>query len=268
MTTIFNNPSTIDLIDISNRLIASNQGLREKAEKSNSPVLITGKSLVKKIPSLKPLEKKTLISIRSMDGVTQSLLPCVYQDGGDVVVCLPDLNATPCPEFEVLGFRAGRNGFSILKYGDVVIKAAIACNRDFLDDLEAEGQDYSESEGQPDPSILKPKPQLEIPLRNIPENVIFKITATGGKTEKYNTDLIDIQSEENPEMIYRNVICNSELSRIANSGKKKFKITEHATTYQKTTEKNQYGKEKQITKEVTKTYVIPVDELDLSDLKL
>ncbi|NJL51818.1 MAG: hypothetical protein HC930_05570 [Hydrococcus sp. SU_1_0] len=73
------------------------------------------------------------------------------------------------------------------------------------------------------PFWLKPAPQIELPLRNLPHGVELTIVQNNDlRTQKFNTQLVDvIDCDEN---LYKNVITNADLRNLIADGTKKFKI--------------------------------------------
>jgi hypothetical protein len=260
----------IDLLDIANRLIADNESVKKKAKSSKTPVIILGASLSKKFPELKPLDDTPLISIREKDGLLVSLIPCIYRnpENDTAVVCLPDINASITDLFEVVSFKTGKNNHSILKHDNVLLKGAIATNQDYAIELSNLEIDGHESEGLPDSSILRDRPSIELPLHTIPLQTVFKIISKGKKTKKHDTEMIDIVSEKDKTLTFYNVICNAELSRLIETGCKKFKLTEHIKLSRNVEKIDDYGKKKKVTEEFYKTLLVPIDGVSLSDIEI
>lgn len=180
-------------------------------------------------------------------------------------ITLADINASISDAFEVIEWKAGDVNQAIIKSKehDVTLTAAIAFTDYVIDDVRSQHGNRLEGQGLDtlDYRWLKPAPQIEIPLRNLPIGVELTIVQDNDqRTQKFNTQLIDvIDSDEN---LYKNVITNADLRNLIADGTKQFKIN----SVQPVNVENRKAKSKKDkTRTIYKVLVEPIDGTDFSD---
>lgn len=204
----------IDLLDVANQLASSAKGLQKTALETKKPVFVSVQSILKKLPELQVLPPDLAIfRLRATDSIFLADTLNIYEFDGQTVIASPDLDLLD--GFDFLSYKTGINGHSIVSYQGLQLKIAISVNDDHLDDLINTGAKGIDGSGKPDPSYLRKLPQPETPLHSddLPQNVALTIVATGKTTQRFETPLVDITDPKGK--VYKNVICNSDLSSIA-----------------------------------------------------
>ena len=187
----------------------------------------TASKLSPKIPCLKSLKDLVLISLRKdKEGNNTYLLPTLFADNDDFVVCLPDLNRSVCDKFKVESWQIGEVNVSTLKIQDIILEGAIACTKDTLDEIRSEYDGQIEGEGTDtlNPFWLKQKPQIELPLRTLPVGEPLDLIQTDKRSRKYSTLMVNFKDKYG--RIYQNVLTNAALRNLINSGCKKLMVKE------------------------------------------
>ena len=197
------------------------------ANKINTTGLVfTATQLSKVLPVLKPLGEMPLISLqKDKNGNKTYLIPTLYCEGNDFVVCLPNPNRSITPLLKLKSWQVGDVSSCLLTTDDdIILKCAIACTKDFLDDVRSEfgGQLEGQGAGTLKPIWLKEKPQIELPLRTLPIGTAFEVIGTGARSRKYSTPMVNLKDSSGNE--YHNVITNSALRNLIDSGCKEFMI--------------------------------------------
>ena len=215
----------IDLREIALKLLANN-AVAEKI--TDTGLVFTAKQIAQKLPLLESLGNLPLIAFRKDErGNPSYVLPTLYSNGDNFVVCLPNLNRSIANNFEVESWQIGDISSCTLKAeGNILLKCAIACTSEILDDVRSEHD--GQLEGQETETLksfwLKQKPQIELPLRSLPIGEAFEIIASGMRSRKYSTPMIDLKDSSGSE--YHNVITNSALRNLIDSGCQQFMIKE------------------------------------------
>lgn len=216
---------TIDLHEIALKLLA-NDAIVSKI--NDVGLVFTAKQLAKKLPQLEALENIPLIALRKDSNNNNIyLLPTLYSDRDDFVVCLPDLNRSVCDRFKVESWQIGDVSNCLLSIdSDIMLKCAIACTREILDDIRSEFEGQLEGEGTDTLKTLwfKQKPQIELPLRSLPIGTAFEVISAAGRSRKYSTPMVNLKDSSRNE--YHNVITNSALRNLIDSGCQEFMIKE------------------------------------------
>jgi hypothetical protein len=242
----------INLHEIALKLSANN-AIADKI--SETGIVFTAKQLTPKLPQFEALGDMSLIALRKDgNGNNSYVLPTLYSDGDEFVVCLPDLNRSVTTRFKVKSWQAGDLTYSVLETnGDIILKCAIACNRQFLDDVRTEFNGQLEGQGTETLKAiwLKEKPQIELPLRTLSIGIAFEVIGTGQRSRKYSTPMVNLKDSSGNE--YHNVITNSALRNLIDSGCQQFMIKEVV----------EMKKDKTRTDKVILT---PLDGADFSDL--
>ncbi|MEM7758071.1 MAG: hypothetical protein AAF298_08095 [Cyanobacteria bacterium P01_A01_bin.40] len=228
-------------------------------------MVITAQRLASKIPSLKVLGNMPLIQLNKSNAGTNYLVPTLYQHQEKCVLTLADINASITDAFEVIEWKAGDVNQAIIKskQHDLTLTAAIAFDNYMLDDIRSQHDNRLEGKGL-DTLIaywLKPVPQIEIPLRNLPIGVQLTIVDDRDqRTKKFNTQLVDLTDSD--EKLYKNVITNADLRNLIADGCKQFKIN----SVQPANVENRKAKSKKDkTRTIHKVLVEPIDGTDFSD---
>ena len=214
------NLKTIALLLLSNNRVVS--------QLTENGIVFTAQQLCHKIPVLKPLGDMPLIQLRQSATGNNYRIPTLYQKDEEVVIVLPDINASITEEFEVGQWKAGdvNQATIVSKNGDVALNTAIAFTDYVLDDVSHNYGNRLEGEGLDtlNPKWLKPRPEIELPLRILPVGV--ELTIVGDcdrRSKKYNTQLIDV--EDSDGKLYKNVLTNADLRNLIADDCKQFKIT-------------------------------------------
>lgn len=228
-------------------------------------MVITAQRLASKIPKLKVLGNMPLIQLRKTETGINYLIPTLYQKEKKCVIALPDINASVTDAFEVLEWKAGDVNQAIItsKENDVALTAAIGFTDDMLDDVRGQYDNRLEGEGTKtlDLRWLKPAPQIELPLRNLPVGVELTIVENSNqRTKKFNTQVVDVIDSD--KKLYKNVITNAELRNIIASGTKQFKIN---SVQPVNVENSKAKSKKDKTRTIYKVLVEPIDGTDFSD---
>lgn len=228
-------------------------------------MVITAQRLASKISSLKVLGNMPLIQLNKSNAGTNYLIPTLYQHEEKSVITLADINASITDVFEVIEWKAGDVNQAIIKSKehDVTLTAAIAFSDYVLDDVRNQHGNRLEGKGLNtlDPLWLKPTPQIELPLRNLPIGVELTIIQDNDlRTQKFNTQLVDVIDRD--ENLYKNVITNADLRNLIADGCKQFRIN----SVQPVNVENPKAKSKKDkTRTIHKVLVEPIDGTDFSD---
>ena len=215
----------IDLLEVSNQLASSAKGLQKTALETKKPVFVSVQSILKKLPELEALPPDLAIfRLRATDSIYLADTLNVYELEGQTVIASPDLELLD--GFDFVSYKTGINGFCVVSFNGLQLKIAMSVSDSHVDDLINTGAKGIDGTGKPDPSYLRKLPQPETPLYSddLPQNVALTIVATGKTTQRFDTPLIDITDPKGK--VYKNVICNSDLTSIATKHGRgaKFKI--------------------------------------------
>lgn len=203
----------IDLLEVANQLASSAKSLQKTALETKKPVFVSVQSILKKIPDLEVLPPDLAIfRLRATDSIFLADTLNVYELEGQTVIASPDLELLDGFDFD--SYKTGINGFCIVSYQGLQLKIAMSVSDSHVDDLINTGGKGIDGSGKPDPSYLRRLPQPETPLYSdeLPQNVPLTIVATGKTTQRYDTPLVDLTDLSGK--LYKNVICNSELTAI------------------------------------------------------
>jgi hypothetical protein len=228
-------------------------------------MVITAQRLASKIPRLKVLGNMPLIQLKKTETGINHLIPTLYQHEEKCVIALADINASLTEDFEVLEWKAGDVNQAIIKTKehDVTLTIAIAFEDYVLNDVRSQHGNRLEGQGLDTliPFWLKPAPQIELPLRNLPIGVELTIVQDNDqRTKKYNTLVIDVI--DNDKNLYKNVITNADLRNLIADGCKQFRIN----SIQPVNVENSKAKSKKDkTRTTYKVLVEPIDGTDFSD---
>jgi hypothetical protein len=204
----------IDLLEVANQLASSAKGLQKTALETKKPVFVSVQSILKKLPELEALPPDLAIfRLRATDSIFLADTLNVYELEGQTVIASPDLELLD--GFDFVSYKTGINGFCVVTYQGLQLKIAMSVSDSHVDDLINTGAKGIDGSGKPDPSYLRKLPQPETPLYSddLPQNVALTIVATGKTTQRYDTPLVDIADLKGK--VYKNVICNSDLTSIA-----------------------------------------------------
>jgi len=228
-------------------------------------MVITAQRLASKIPSLKVLGNMPLIQLKKTATGISHLIPTLYQHNEKCVITLADINASVSDDFEVVEWKAGDVNQAIIrsKEHDVTLTAAIAFEDYVLNDVRSQHGNRLEGQGLDTliPFWLKPAPQIELPLRNLPVGVELTIVQDNERrTQKFDTQLVDVIDSD--EKLYKNVITNADLRNLIADGIKQFKIN----SVQFVNVENRKAKSKKDkTRTIYKVLLEPIDGTDFSD---
>ena len=219
-TMISLNKSIIDLQLISQDLKSKNLGLIEKAKKSNSPILITAKSLSKIHSELDDLGDLVLISLtknRNNNGDIVAIIPTIYQDNDKIFIAIPDNNVTELVGFNIVKYRLTKPSYCIIKHceKDIYLKINVALTQEKMIDLAVDFTDngvIAENIDTIETSFLQKKPKLELPLKTLPVLTKFKVVSCDKRTEKFNTLMVNLEDLKGNK--FSNIICNSDLEKM------------------------------------------------------
>jgi hypothetical protein len=204
----------IDLLEVANQLASSAKGLQKTALETKKPVFVSVQSILKKLPELTVLPPDLAIfRLRATDSIFLADTLNVFEFEGQTVIASPDLELLD--GFDFVSYKTGINGFCVVTYQGLQLKIAMSVSDSHVDDLIDTGAKGIDGSGKPDPSYLRKLPQPETPLYSddLPQNVALTIVATGKTTQRYDTPLVDIADLKGK--VYKNVICNSDLTSIA-----------------------------------------------------
>ena len=201
--------TTIDLREIGNAIAKSAKNLQKLAD--NEPQIILVKSLVGKIPTLKPLgEDFKIFKMRKTDdGGYKCLSPSIWRDDEDIAICDSDLKEIE--NAECLEYQIGIDGFCILQINNLCVKCDISYSEDAI--LESIKKGKITGEGLPDVRYLADKPSLEIALYSskIPTDTDIVVITECGKSKKFNTPMYTLKIGDD---ILNNVIGNAHLQKM------------------------------------------------------
>jgi hypothetical protein len=228
-------------------------------------MVITAERLASKIPSLKVLGNMPLIQLKKTATGINHLIPTLYLHEEKCVITLADINASFTEDFEVLEWKAGDVNHAIIKSKehDVTLTIAMALEDYVLNDVRSQHGNRLEGQGLDTliPFWLKPAPQIELPLRNLPVGVELTIIQDNDQRSKqFNTQLVDVI--DNNGNLYKNVITNADLRNLIVDGTKQFRIN----SVQPVNVENQKSRSKKDkTRTIYKVLVEPIDGTDFSD---
>jgi hypothetical protein len=218
------NIELIDLKIISIDILSKNEKIVTAAKNSNSNVLVTAKQLSKKHSELSFLNELALIAIgkNRNNSIIQALIPTIYRDNENIIICLPDTNLSEIQsDFKVIECQLNNPSYAIIQHNEYPIKLKIGIAltneaRNLIDDnYEVDGV----IETKLDIDYLKDKPRLELSLKTLPLKTKFTVLNSDKRTNQYNTMMIDCQDSKGK--IYSNIIVNSDLEKmIENFGDK------------------------------------------------
>lgn len=231
----------------------------------NGDKVITAEELSSKIPSLKSLGNMPLIQLRANENGNSYLIPSIYQKDEKCVITLPDLNASITEDFEICEWKAGDVNRAVIrsKKDDVALNAAIIFTSYVLENIQVDHNNRLEGQGDEtlDARWLKPAPEIELPLRNLPLNMELTIIGESERRSKeYNTLLFDITDSD--DNLYKNVLSNADLRHLFADGCKQFKIKSVETVH---VENQKAKSKKDKTRTTHKVLIEPIDGADFSD---
>jgi hypothetical protein len=237
---------------------------RIKEQVTELGLVFTAKQLNSKKPELKPLEDLPLIQLRKTATGNNYRTLCLYQKEGEVVIVLPDINATIAQGFEIKEWKAGDVNQAVIvsQKDNVALNVAIAFTDYALDEIRSSYDNLLEGEGIETLKAdwLRDAPEIELPLRELPIGV--KLTVVGNsdrRSKKYNTLLVDIKDSDGK--LYKNVLTNTDLRSLIAANCQEFKITSVIPTQVK----NEYPRSKEKTRTIHKVFLEPIDSTDFSD---
>ena len=231
---------------------------------SENPRVFTAKELKNKFPVLKPLGDTPLIQLYKTDSGNSCRIPCLYTKDEQVVIAMPDLNATITNDFTVEQWQAGDVNKAVItcKKTGISLSAAIAFKNYFLEHIRVDRDNHCQSDSVEKLNIqwLEDAPAIEIPLRKLPLNEILTIISISDvRSKKYNTQLVNIKTSNGN--IYKNVLTNSSLRELIADDIKQFKITD--VVPMPTKNRNSSKRE---TRTIQKVFLEPVMSADFSEL--
>ena len=226
--------------------------------------ILTGNELKDKFPKLQKLADTPLIKVIPTDTGVTTLIPTVYRHDDDVVVVLPDINASITNDFEIESWEAGDYNRAVLKHKEIDISLIgnIAYSNVFLEQIRVERDNHIKSDdvAKLNTQWLQDAPRLEHHLTKLPTNEKITILGISSKrSEKYNTLLVDLKT--NSGKVYKNVITNSALRNLVADDIQQFKIVD----IKPMSTKNQ-STAKQQDRATLKVFLEPIVNADLSDL--
>jgi len=206
----------IDLLEVANQLASSAKGLQKTALETKKPVFVSVQSILKKLPELSVLPPDLAIfRLRATSDTTFDVNTLkVYELNGITVISSPDLEILD--GFDFVNFKTGFDGFCVVSFNGLSLKINMSVSDSYSDILSETGvKGVIDGTGKPDPCYLGKLPQPETPLYSddLPQNVALTIVATGKTTQRFDTPLVDLSDLKGK--VYKNVICNSDLSSIA-----------------------------------------------------
>ena len=213
---------TLSLLEIGQTII-NNEKIQEKELKS--PLILFSKH-IKELKGLLPDNVPIFKVYRDKNGLLGYLTIGIYQEENNPIVVLPNQNADTTDLFSIELFKV-QNGFitGIITHNGInLIIPTPLSDRGKLYVIDNPNHEVLVEDF--DYLLLKDRPNLEIPLRNLEIGKVYEIIGTGKKSKQYNTSLIDLKSED--EEVIKNVICNSFLSLFSanTDNSRKFTITE------------------------------------------
>ena len=250
------NLKTIGLVLLANNSITANV--------SDQGKVITASDLKNQLPNLKPLGETPLIKIFPTATGMSYLIPTLYRQDGEVVLVLPDINASTTDDFTVSSWEAGDVNRAVVtsKSNDISLSIGIAFTNLFLDMIRSEHNNHykSDSVEKLNTQWLKDAPALEHPLRKLPQNEVLTILNVQEKrSDKYNTQLVNIKTSNGK--VYNNVITNATLREFIADNIKQFKITDVIPVNVK--DRNSSKRE---TRTIHKVFLEPAMSTDFSSL--
>ena len=257
----------IDLVKFSSSIL-DNPTIQEKLSK-NIPVILTGKNLLGKLPDLKPLENLSLLQVKkSKNGLPMVLVPTVYLENKELVVCLPDLNASITDNLVIQSLNIVHNdSYAIVsnKENSVFLKINIGLNSvavtQCLIDEKIGLVDIKDFLLDEYLYLFKQRPIIELSLSVLDLHTDYQILTLGDNSSKeYDTPLMAVKNVKTGK-VFENVLTNADINRNGEVNSI-FQIINSQDF--KTTKKQ--GK-KDVTSLQTK-YFIKWHGLDFSDLKI
>jgi len=216
-----NSPSTpVSLVTIANQLATTAKGLHEKIRATKRAQTLTAAALAGKIPALAPLGDTILFRLRlSRAGLIECDTIGIWAgEDGAVGVYGPDLR--PIPGAEIQTWNATIKGQSIIVINGVALETGFNPSDTALDIVAGSGLEAPElsGEGTPPANLVAPIPQPEIPIHSeeIEIGKSYQIVAMGKLSKKFETPMVDVKNLETGEIL-SNLICNSELEKIAST---------------------------------------------------
>lgn len=204
----------IDLLEVANQLASSAKGLQKTAIETKKPVFVSVQSIIKKLPDLEVLPPEmALFRLRATESIFIADTLNVFEFEGQTVIASPDLELLD--GFEFVSYKTGINGFCVVSFNGLTLKIGMSPSDTHVNDLVDTGAKGIDGSGKPDPSYLRKLPQPETPLYSddLPQNTALTVVSTGKTTQRFDTPLVDITDPKGK--VYKNVICNSDLSSIA-----------------------------------------------------
>lgn len=259
--------SLIDLVKFSTSIL-DNPTIQTKLSE-NIPIILTGKNLLGKLPDLKPLENLPLIQVKnSKNGLPIVLLPTIYLDDKNLVICLPDLTASITDKLKIQSLNITENdSYTIVTdiEENVFLKVNLGLNSVAVSQCllnESIGLiEYSNFLLDEYSYLFKTRPNIELSLSLLDKNTDYEILSIGEKTsKKHDTVLMSVKNLKTGK-VFENVLTNTDINRNG-SIKSVFQIINSQEF--KTIKKD--GKKDVSTIQVK--HFIKWHGLDLSDLKL
>lgn len=213
-------PTPISLPTIASQLATTAKGLHEKIRSSKRAQTVTAAALAGKIPALAPLGDIVLFRLRlARTGLIECDTVGIWVgDDGAVGVYSPDLRSIPGAEIQT--WNGTIKGIAIVAINGIALETGFNPSDDALGIVTEKGLEAPElsGEGTPPANLVAPIPQPEIPLHSeeIQTGKSYEIVAMGKHSKKFQTPMLDVKNLETGEIL-SNVICNSELEKIASS---------------------------------------------------
>lgn len=215
------NPAPISLPTIASQLATTAKGLHDKIRSSKRAQTLTAAALAGKIPALAPLGDTVLFRLRlARTGLIEcDTIGIWVGDDGAVGVYSPDLR--PIPGAEIQTWNATIKGQTILIIKGVALETGFNPSDDALS-IYTVKQDLLDPDlvgtNTPPANLVAPIPQPEMPLHSeeIETGKSYEIVAMGKLSKKFQTPMVEVKNLETGEIL-SNVICNSELEKIASS---------------------------------------------------
>ncbi len=280
--------TSINCLEIAASLEIDAKKVHEIIQKTGKPVILTVKNLKVKYPELNSLpDTLPLFRLRknaTIDNVFEcDTIKIFKDDDGNVYAFDCELNAII--NAKIKNFKTGIAGYAVVTINDLELTVGLSCSDDHrVMSLEiAESFDHNnpvEDEhgnqfdingftglGTPPSDYLALVPRPEIPLYSpdLLENAIYEIIGHGKKSRQFDTPLLDIKDEQGK--IFKNVICNSALSRIF----EKHGIGAKFSIVQRYIPQDKEGKAIKSSgngKEVWKVKIKDLQAVDLSDIDI
>lgn len=259
-----------NLSQLASQLATTAKGLHAKVKESKQPLTLTASQLAAKIPTLEGLGETVVFRLREMRNglISADTLGVWVGEDGKVGVYSPDL--TPVKKAKILSYNSGINGFTIVEIEGLQFQIGFNPSQSHIEELVNLKVTGIDGEGSPKVDMVAPIPQPEIPIYSdeIPQNVTLKIVGVGKLSRKFSSPMVDIETPTGE--VLKNVICNSDLSRISETYGKgaTFKIVAKAPRLNK--EGQPIDSEGKVNK-LKPSYTVQIADLqqtDFSDLTL